>query len=61
MPLTHEDVYRTGVVATDDLVVGMTQYLHLNNGERMHQWLGNNTPGAVRRTPMRDCPVVWST
>ena len=39
----HEDVYLKGYATTGELLLGLSKYFVMHNGERPHQALGNNT------------------
>jgi len=43
----HEDVYLSGYVSMDGLLLGLTKYFAFYNGERPHQALGYKTPDTV--------------
>jgi len=46
----HEDVYLKGYATMGELMVGLTAYFALYNGERPHQSLGDQTPDVVHQT-----------
>jgi putative transposase len=46
----HEDVYLNGYATMGELLIGLTKYFALYNGERPHQALGNQTPDAVHNS-----------
>ena len=46
----HEDVYLKGYVSMSELLLGLTDYFALYNGERPHQSLGQQTPDVVYRS-----------
>ena len=48
----HEDVYLKGYATMGELMIGLTKYFALYNGERPHQSLGYKTPDVVYRTAM---------
>jgi len=43
----YEDVYLSGYVSMDGLLLGLTKYFAFYNGERPHQALGYKTPDTV--------------